>query len=305
MVVPDLQAALQLLQGHRLIPEGSHALTGKSLVSGLLHFAFVAPTSELARQGLIAFAYLAKDIFADDSQTAVSEVVLEHAEDHMRLRLDYHTSHVEDCIKDFAVVVEEMREEVERCTGELRDACERVRGAEDALLEARTGWQEAATQAPSAAPLRVRRAATLADLLQRQVMVRGAALQAEDGVAITDKALCERTREVLVELERSGLTPPRDGTLENARILPHGDVIFTFSSIDLTKWIHKPAVAKLFSRKMGMTARLVERMYRLVAERVPVTFDPKDEAALRAIEEAHQLAPNTITHANWIKPLHR
>ncbi|KAH9849536.1 hypothetical protein C2E23DRAFT_737165 [Lenzites betulinus] len=54
-----------------------------------------------------------------------------------------------------------------------------------------------------------------------------------------------------------------------------------------------------------MTARLVERTYRLVAEQVPVTFDPKDEAALRAIEEAHQLAPNTITRADWIKPLHR
>ncbi|EIW62817.1 uncharacterized protein TRAVEDRAFT_84003, partial [Trametes versicolor FP-101664 SS1] len=45
--------------------------------------------------------------------------------------------------------------------------------------------------------------------------------------------------------------------------------------------------------------------YRLVAERVPVTFDPHDQAALRAIEAAHLLKPNAIARAEWIKPAER
>ncbi|KAI0642047.1 hypothetical protein C8Q79DRAFT_888378, partial [Trametes meyenii] len=77
------------------------------------------------------------------------------------------------------------------------------------------------------------------------------------------------------------------------------------SSIEAARWLHKPAVSKQFARKMGMTAQVIERTYKLVAERVPVAFDPRDERLLRAAEEAHNLKRGAITQAICIKPVER
>ncbi|KAL1948118.1 hypothetical protein VTO73DRAFT_12193 [Trametes versicolor] len=317
-IVPDLGAAKGFLQSRELIPEGESAMLGESLITGLLHLAFTA-TGDLTKRGILAFAHLAKGILDYDSQTAVSDAVVERAEGQLRLRLDYHTSHVEDRLDEFSETIKKMKAEMEEGSASLREACERVRGAEEALSEARDGMQvatrlaaspgEPAAAAPTltidTAPTRVRRAATLADLLQRQVLVRGATLNSESGEALGEEALRDRAREVLDELDRGGLSPPRDCKIEAAKILPHSDTVFTMSSIEAARWLLKPTVAKPFARKMGMAAQVVERTYRLVAERVPVTFDPRDSVALRAIETAHLLKPNSIVRAEWIKPAER
>ncbi|KAI9057811.1 hypothetical protein FKP32DRAFT_1660658 [Trametes sanguinea] len=73
----------------------------------------------------------------------------------------------------------------------------------------------------------------------------------------------------------------------------------------MARWFLKPAVAKAFSRKLGLRAQIVERSYKLVAERVPVVFDPADQAGLRGIEERHGLQAGAIVRADWIKPVSR
>lgn len=317
-VIPDLGVAIGFLQSKELIPEGDNAVTGEALISGLLHLAFKS-TGDLAKRGILAFAYLAKGVLDHDVQTAVSAAVVEHAEGQLRLRLDHHTSHVEDRLEEFAETISKMKNEMDGCSASLREACERVKEAEDALGAARSGIREAAqlTSRPGepavaastltidTAPVRVRRAATLADLLQRQVLVRGATLCSESGEPLGEGVLRDRAREVLDELEREGLTLPNGGGVEAAKILPHGDAVFTMSSIESARWLLKPAVAKPFARKMGMAAQVVERTYRLVAERVPVAFDPRDGASLRALESAHHLKTGAIARAEWIKPAER
>ncbi|KAI0667794.1 hypothetical protein C8Q78DRAFT_981766, partial [Trametes maxima] len=270
-VIPDLETAKDFLRGATLIPEGAHAVTGESLVSGLLHFAFTGPSHELARRGLIAFAYLAKNILDNGIQGAVSDAVVERAEDQLRIRLDHHTSHVEDRVEELVGSVERMKQEMGCCAAELREAGERVRGAEEVLREAhkimatQPGLHRGGESSPpqsvltiDSAPVRVHRAATLADLLQRQVLVRGASLRTEDGARINDAEALARARNTLEELTRAGLSPPGRGAIEQAKILPHEDAVFTASSIEMARWLLKPAVAKPFARKMGMTAQVIE-----------------------------------------------
>lgn len=143
--IPDLGAATRFLQGRLLIPEGTQAITGGSLVSGMLHLAFTGPSDDLARRGLIAFAYIAATILDRDIQTAVSASVVEHAEDQLVLRLDEHTSNMEERIDEFAGTVKQLKLEMETCSASLRDACERMKEAEGALTEARHGFCAAAS----------------------------------------------------------------------------------------------------------------------------------------------------------------
>ncbi|CDO73956.1 hypothetical protein BN946_scf185043.g3 [Trametes cinnabarina] len=319
--VPSLGAAVEFLQKRRLIPEGSHALTNEALITGLLHLAYLRPAHEFAAEGLIAFAYVVRAVAAE-AQDAVSRAVLERVEDQLTLRLDEHASHVETRVAELTQGVERMRREMETTVAELRDACGSVQRAEEKLGEARKSLESAALSGPvlhvpgepvttvqsltiDSAPTRVRRAATLADLLQRQVLVRDATLQDDLGDWLSSKQVCARARSAINEMARAGLTPPGDGTVEEAKVLPHGDVVFTMASREMAHWLLKPIMAKPFARKMGMTAQVVERTYKLVAERVPISFNPQDAAALRAVEEAHGLRPHAITCADWIKPIAR
>ncbi|KAI0323721.1 hypothetical protein GY45DRAFT_1264139 [Cubamyces sp. BRFM 1775] len=316
-VVPNLMEATAFLTSKSLIPEGSHAIMSELLISGLLHFAFSAPSHELARTGLIAFAYLAKEVNCRDMQEAVSDAVVERAKDQLRIRLDEHTSHVEDRIEELIEAVALMKKETVACSLELKEACETVQEAKHALMEARQEVKNApqagvmhgmpTSVVPpftlDAAPMRVRRAATLTDLLQRQVLVRGVTLQTEAGNPLGELEVLDRARTALDEMGREGLSPPVDTVIKHAKVLVHGDAVFTVSSVKAVRWFLKPAVAKHFARKMGMTAQLIERTYKLVAEHVPVAFDPHSALTLRVVETAHKLRAGSITRADWIKPV--
>ncbi|KAL7281623.1 hypothetical protein ACG7TL_004940 [Trametes sanguinea] len=303
--VLSIEAAIRFLQQRRLIPEGSHAVTSESLVTGLLHLPYLRPAHEFAAEGLIAFTHLAKAAFAEEAQEAVSRAVLERAEDQLTLRLVEHASHVEARMAELTRGVEAMRWEMESTVDELCVACDSVQRAEGALAEASKEIETAAhtrLAAPAAgesattaslltvnsAPMRVRRAATLADLLQRQVLVHGATIQNDDGQRLHDDEIKDRACSTVDEMAREGLTPPGDSTVEQAKALPHGDVVFTTSSPEMARWLLKAS-----------------RTYKLVAERVPVSLDPKDLNKLRALEEAHDLCAGAIARADWIKPLER
>ncbi|CDO74895.1 hypothetical protein BN946_scf184988.g2 [Trametes cinnabarina] len=320
--VPSLGAAIDFLQKRRLIPEGSHAVTSEALITGLLHLAYLRPAHEFTAEGLIALAYVARAVAAEEAQKAVSRAVLERAEDQLTLRLDEHASHVETRVAELTQGVERMRREMETTVAELRDACSSVHRVEEQLGETHKSLAatvlsnpiphplgESATPVQSltidSAPIRIRRVATLADLLQRQVLVRDATLQDDLDNRLSNEQVCARARNAIDDMARVGLTPPGDGTVEEARVLAHGDIVLTAASREMAHWLLKPAVAKPFARKMGMTAQVVERTYKLVAERVPITFDPQDAATLRVVEEAHGLRPQAITRADWIKPVQR
>ncbi|KAI0667797.1 hypothetical protein C8Q78DRAFT_981169, partial [Trametes maxima] len=269
-VVSDLDAAAAFLQSRSLIPEGSHAITGESLILGLLHFASSELTHDLTRRSLIAFAYLAKEVLGNAAQMAVSDSVVERAEDQLWLRLDHHTSHVEERMEGLTGTVDALQKELVGCTTELREACGRMKEAEAAFAAAQGSLQELRARNPGepvptippltidSAPVRVHRAATLADLLQRQVLVRGATLGMEDGSVLGESELLRRAREASDEMEKGGLTPPGGGTVESAKVQRHGDTVFTMSSIDMARWLLKQTVAKPFARKMGMKAQVVK-----------------------------------------------
>ncbi|KAL7281859.1 hypothetical protein ACG7TL_003324 [Trametes sanguinea] len=317
--IPDLDAAIAFLRQFTLIPEGVNAVSEAGLVSGLLHFAHSAPTHELARKGLISFAYIARELLEARRFEAVATAVAERAEEQLTLRLDEHTTRLETRVEELLTEVSEAKNELRGCGQKLREACDWVGQAEAALTVARKDLETATTTTPGSgapsssfppltfdtAPARTRRAVTLAEHLQRQVLIRGATLAIPDGQEDAAAVARQQAVEAIKALEKEGLTPPAGGDVEAARVLQHGDIVFTASSAEMARWLSRPAVARAFSRHLGLRAQIIERTYRLVAERVPVTFDPASHTALREIEAQNGLQAGAITRADWIKPLSR
>ncbi|CDO68068.1 hypothetical protein BN946_scf184347.g5 [Trametes cinnabarina] len=317
--IPDLDAAVAFLRQFTLIPEGVNAVSDAGLVSGLLHFAHSAPTHELARKGLIAFAYIARELLESKRFGAVATAVAERAEEQLTLRLDEHTSRLESRVEEIMTEIEGAKKELAVCGQRLKEACDWVGQAEVALTVARKDLETATAAVPVAgappnsppkltfdmAPARTRRAITLAEHLQRQVLIRGATLAIPSGEQDPNAAALRQVVAAIEGLAEGGLTPPAGGGIEAARVLQHGDMVLTASTAEMARWMLRPAVATAFSRKLGLRAQIIERSYRLVAERVPVSFDPADQAAIRDVEQRNGLQAGSITRASWIKPLSR
>lgn len=313
--LPDLDAAVDFLCGKQLVPVGDASVSEEALISGLLHFAVAAPAKELARKGLIAFAHLAKAVLARKNQDSVSAEVAERVETQITQRLDHHTTKVEELLEEAVSKVEETRKEMDGWMDRLMRACNSVDHAEASVAEVvrkELASANLATGTPSppsekltldSAPARTRRAVNLAELLQRQVLVKNMILKDTEGQLLNDREALERARQAMDMMAREGLTPPNDTQIEAAKICARGDVVFTMSSANAARWLLRTHAATAFSRKMGGTARLVERTYKLVAERVPVEFDPADQASLRQLEQAHELRQGAIVRADWIKPV--
>lgn len=316
---PDLDTAISFLHRYQLIPQGDKAILEASLSTSLLHFAFASPAQELARKGLIAFALLSQAVFAQHSQDAAATTVAEHVETQIQLCLDHHTSQMEDKLEGATEALEQVRKKVDGWVERLENACTKAEGLESKLEELwrDPGRSAGGTQAPGTsattaspltietAPVKTRRAVSLAELLQRQLLVRGAALKDPEGKLLSDREALERARRTLDLMGRDGLTPPANMNLEEEKIHAHGDVVYTLSNAAAACWFLRPHVATAFSRKMGMEARIVERLYKLVAEGVLVSFEPNSAAGLRAMEEAHGLEKGAVVKAEWIKPVER
>lgn len=315
-IIPDLDGAVSFLRQRQLIPPGDDSVSQAALTTGLLHFACASPTQDLARKGLIAFAHLAKAVLSKQLQDAIAPTVAERVETQIQIRLDHHTTQMEEKLEDATTALDEVRKEADQWVERLTAACTRVEQAEDRLLGMQKELQAAgqagqvqgvsqATPPPltlDSAPVRTRRAVNLAELLQRQLLVRGAALKDPQGDSLTDREVLERARQALDLMAKDGLTPPAGTTVEAAKVQPHGDVVYTFSNAAAARWIVRQHMSVAFSRKMGMEARIVERLYKLVVEGVPVGFEPRSTAGLRALEEANRMEKGVFERAEWIKP---
>ncbi|KAI0692624.1 hypothetical protein C8T65DRAFT_586450, partial [Cerioporus squamosus] len=270
--LPDVDAAIRFLQQKALIPEGDTAVTEAALVTGLLHFALVSPSHDLARKGLIAFAYLARELFAKNTAHTIAQTVAERAEEQLTLRLDEHTTRIETQMEEVMGELAAARKELGESAGRLKDACDWAGQAEAALTAARVELEAAGSSRPAmgashapattltleAAPARTRRAVNLADLLRRQVLVRGATLDSPSGQRPSDADVLKRAHDALDALAAAGLTPPKDGVIESAKILSHGDIVFVASSAAMAKWLGGPNVATVFSRKIDLKAHVIE-----------------------------------------------
>ena len=120
--VKDLEAAVAFLQEKMLIPEGDAAVSEEALISGLLHFASATPAAALAQKGLIAFAHVAKAVMEKKTLGRLATAVAERVEQQIEMRLDHHTSKVEEEIAGVSQELERLRDEYGRVAERMERA---------------------------------------------------------------------------------------------------------------------------------------------------------------------------------------
>ncbi|CDO77456.1 hypothetical protein BN946_scf184864.g3, partial [Trametes cinnabarina] len=221
----------------------------------------------------------------------VATAVAEQAEEWLALQLNDQTMHMEAKVEEMLKVLMKAKKELQHCGQRLREACDWVgqgsQGIPGNQLSSFDFWY----------------IIRCCPHLQWQVLIRDTMLLDPEGQPIKDAITLKQAIEAVEDLVKAGLSPPGDGKIDEAKTLQHGDIILTTSSTEMACWFLKLAVAKAFLWKLGLWVQIVECLYKLVAERVPVIFNPADQAGLHSIEECHGLQAGAIVQADWIKPV--
>jgi hypothetical protein len=98
---------------------------------------------------------------------------------------------------------------------------------------------------------------------------------------------------------------PAKVQVESALWTQKGTLVLTLCSKEAANWVRQPMNEIVFTDDFSKGSHIRERLFNLVAPRVPIVFKPDNSIHLREIEEVNGLREHTIHKARWIKPIGR
>ena len=128
----------------------------------------------------------------------------------------------------------------------------------------------------------------------------------KDGDNTLGRSLAEhvdKANEIISKMTDSA--KPEKARVESADVIKNGAILLTLDSKETANWIREPENEMVFADTFSKGAHIRDRIYSLIAPRVPLTFNPEQATHLREIEEANSLPGYTIRKARWIKPVGR
>ncbi|KAI0650232.1 hypothetical protein C8Q79DRAFT_1006517 [Trametes meyenii] len=145
---------------------------------------------------------------------------------------------------------------------------------------------------------------------RRQVVLECAALceqKSTPGPPLSEKELVAKAT---VAFEHMGDVATADApeglSFRGARKLRNGMVAYDMDSPRSADWLKQPDVMKSFlSCFDGGQSKLKPSAYYVIAEFIPVAFQPTDSVALRRVEHNSGLTEYDILSGRWIKPANR
>ena len=123
---------------------------------------------------------------------------------------------------------------------------------------------------------------------------------------ITKASIVEIKEKVSNALKTSTNPPPlQDTTILDINKTRKGGFTVLFKEKEVINWLQDWDAEFHFTTEIAPDAEIIKRLYSILVPRIPITFDPSNEAHLREVEECNNLPSGTIAKARWIKPEYR
>ncbi|RDX41827.1 hypothetical protein OH76DRAFT_1489152 [Lentinus brumalis] len=306
--ITDAKKAHEVLAGRFLVPSNM-APAVDHLLAALLALAQAKPGQAVAVQSLVALHYYAKAAFETELEKGVAEAAGKRLDAQVTTAIKAATA---DARKQFEGMVKDMQEQVGQSRRSMEEAVagatrllEEVKGVvadeaagpepagESHALGPRT-YAQALRGPTGTAPLspRCARVVARAQLQERQLLVDG--LTSDGGEQLAPAVLVAKAHMALnIMRDEHGHELPEGIKVLAASVLQNGGVIYEFDSEASATWIKRDGNLGDFQRGLGVGAQVKPRFYKVVAEFVPVSFDPENPVDLVAVER-----DNGILHGN-------
>lgn len=236
-------------------------------------------------------------------------------------------------METFAANVETMRDAVEHVTaaakeitGKMDDLKDGFQETAEQLTQATQDFTEKTTEnlaMATATPYHTHQVETYASVAQQQIpTTHASAITRGD---ITDKQILiqkdkDATDNTLEPLSEKELVVKANTTLDlmgieaddkppgtafvGAKKLRNGSILYQLSTRDAANWLKQNEVRKSFMANYGGTSNMRNKLYYVIAEFVPTTFEAGSSYAHAKVEEDSGLCTDVIAYSKYIKPAH-
>ncbi|KAL4253648.1 hypothetical protein AB1N83_014462 [Pleurotus pulmonarius] len=160
------------------------------------------------------------------------------------------------------------------------------------------------TKAVTTAQPSVEQAAAIArqEFRSRQVIVRVKDGFTENGVkGLTEKEIVEKANMALEMMGTEAGEPPDGTRFLGAKRNPNGSCTLVMSTIEARRWLQETGVLDAFMARFDGSSTATTPMFTVIAEYVPIDFDPTLANAKKDIEEAGGLSRGSIHRAAFLK----
>ena len=89
-----------------------------------------------------------------------------------------------------------------------------------------------------------------------------------------------------------------------AKKLKNRSVLYQLSTRDAANWLKQNEVRKSFMANYGGTSNMCNKLYYVIAEFVPTTFEAGSSYVHTKVEEDSGLCTGVIAYSKYIKPTH-
>jgi hypothetical protein len=225
----------------------------------------------------------------------------------------------------------EAHERVERLTGAMEKACQSLTDSSNAFAFGMTDRQIAATlgegtdggrcaqteQGAGAArtsyadvikatPAEHIDAIARTELTRRQVIMRRDPAASSDAFAeLTEKELVTKAQLAVQLLAGTDLEIPDNIDFLHARRTAGGGVVLVMKTEEAAEWLRSEKVMPRFARELGGMTTAAPTLCMVIAEYVPVAFNPETKYALESVERDSGLAAGAIREARYLKKIER
>jgi hypothetical protein len=135
----------------------------------------------------------------------------------------------------------------------------------------------------------------------RQVIIQPALDAIDSFRGLTELELIAKASLAFEAIPQSEPPAPPDFRFVGAKKLAKGSLILDMNSESAANWLKSSGVRQSFMQHFSAVSVLKEHEFRVLAEFVPVTFDPDALAALERIEKDSGAPPGGLVRAEWAK----
>lgn len=306
------QAIIFLTTKEYLTPDKPADLQTLSHVLLQFSSATTARIPKLVTDGIRAVAFLIADAGAQQMATEITEIVKTQLQEHM----ETFTSEVET-MRD---AIEHVKEAAKDITGKMDDFNNEIQETTDQLTQV---TQELTEKTSETIQTPIQKPMTYASITQQYIppvhetaISRGETsdkqLIIQKDPNATDNALNNLTEKDLVAKANTALdlmgtdasNKPSDTNFVGAKKLRNGNVIYQLNSKEAANWLKQLDTQKAFIANYGGTTNIRNKLYHVIAEFVPTSFDAGTPYAHAKAEKNSSLNPDSIAFSKYIKPPH-
>ena len=91
--------------------------------------------------------------------------------------------------------------------------------------------------------------------------------------------------------------------LKSATLLRTGSLLLELNTPFTADWLRDEAHCDSFLTNLGSGANIRDRTYQVIAQFIPMQFDPEDDNHLCQLEIFNDLKPSSLLKREWIKPI--